>query len=59
MAPTATTELNDRYPAPFPDDVQTIELQKITIKELLDYGGDGTSQRLFDILSAEGFFYSA
>lgn len=57
MAPAATTELNDRYPAPFPNDVQTIELQKITIKQLLDFGGDGTSQRLFDILSAEGFFY--
>ena len=44
------------YPAPFPEDVPTISLEKISLYNLLN--GDKTEfERIFNAYSTVGFFY--
>lgn len=56
MAPIATADLDQFYPVPFPKDVPTVNLQKISLQKLLD-GDEQQCRELFKVLSNEGFFY--
>ncbi|KAK3324599.1 oxidoreductase [Cercophora scortea] len=48
--------LRDLYPAPFPNNVPIADIQKLSLKKLLDDDPIET-QKMFDILSGVGFFY--
>lgn len=56
MAPIATADLHEYYPSPFPKDVPTINLEKLSAQKLLD-GDEETAQTLFRVCCNEGFFY--
>lgn len=56
MAPIATADLDQFYPVPFPKDVPTVNLKKISLQKLLE-GDANEGQELFKVLSNEGFFY--
>jgi hypothetical protein len=57
MAPIATADLDEQYyPVPFPKDVPTANLKKISLQKLLD-GDEKEGKDLFTVLSNEGFFY--
>jgi len=55
MAPIAASDLT-YYPAPFPDHVPQIELQRISVKDLFD-GNEAAAAKTFDIFCNSGFFY--
>ena len=44
------------YPAPFPEDVPTIPLERISLCKLLD-GDKAEAERVFNICTTTGFFY--
>ncbi|KAI9699568.1 MAG: hypothetical protein M1820_007066 [Bogoriella megaspora] len=48
--------IQDFYPAPFPEEVATVELEKISLCRLLN-GDDIEAERVFDICTTTGFFY--
>ena len=48
--------VHDFYPAPFPEDVPTIELEKISLCRLLN-GDAAEAERVFNICITTGFFY--
>ena len=48
--------VQDFYPAPFPEDVPTIELEKISLCKLLN-GDEAEAKRVFNICTSTGFFY--
>jgi len=50
------SNIHDFYPAPFPDDVPTIELEKISLSRVLN-GDEIEAGRLFKICATIGFFY--
>lgn len=56
MAPSATGYSDELYPAPFPADVPTISLARISLAKLLE-GDEDEAQLLFDVCTHEGFFY--
>jgi hypothetical protein len=56
MASIATADLEQFYPVPFPKDVPTVNLKKISLQKLLE-GDEEEGQGLFNVLSNEGFFY--
>ena len=56
MAPIATADLDEYYPAPFPKEVPTIPLAKISVEKLLN-GDEQAAQTLFHVCCNEGFFY--
>ena len=51
-------KVEDFYSAPFPEDVPTIELEKISLSKLLN-GDEAESERVFEIckMTGRGFFY--
>lgn len=51
-----TYKVSDFYPAPFPEDVPTIQLEKISLSKLLN-GDEAEASRVFDICTSTGFFY--
>ena len=58
MTVTARTSTSyERYPAPFPTDLPTIDLQTISIDDLCASNNADISKKLFSILTTEGFFY--
>lgn len=56
MAPSATNNYEEFYPAAFPKEVPTIQLAKISVAKLLD-GDEKEAETLFHVCSHEGFFY--
>jgi hypothetical protein len=44
------------YPAPFPTGVRTFDLQRISLRKILD-GDHEEGKRIFDVATHEGFFY--
>lgn len=56
MAPIATADLEEYYPRPFPKEVPTIQLEKLSIAKLLN-GDEQAAQTLFRVCCNEGFFY--
>ncbi|KAJ8063294.1 hypothetical protein OCU04_008524 [Sclerotinia nivalis] len=48
--------VQDFYPAPFPEDVPTIELKKISLSKLLD-GDEAEAQLVFESCTTTSFFY--
>lgn len=56
MAPSAVDCSQEYYPTPFPPDVPTISLAKISLEKLLRADED-EAQLLFDVCTHEGFFY--
>ena len=49
-------KVQDFYPAPFPEDVPVIELEKISLCKLLN-GDEAEAERVFNICTTTGFFY--
>ena len=49
-------DLQDFYPAPFPEDAPTIPLEKISLCKLLNED-EAESQRVFNVCTTTGFFY--
>jgi isopenicillin N synthase-like dioxygenase len=49
-------EIEEFYPVPFPDDVPTIQLEKISLSKLLN-GDPLEAKNVFDICTTTGFFY--
>jgi alpha-D-ribose 1-methylphosphonate 5-phosphate C-P lyase len=49
-------DLNDLYPAPFPDDVPLVPLQKLSLDKLLHHD-TAEAERLFEVCTDTGFFY--
>ena len=61
MAPARllhSTHMNmqDLYPAPFPDDVPIADLEKISLRKLLE-NDEAEAQRMFEVCTGSGFFY--
>ena len=56
MAPMGTADLEEYYPAPFPKEVPTIQLAKLSVEELLNRD-EQAAQTLFRVCCNEGFFY--
>ncbi|PQE23088.1 2OG-Fe(II) oxygenase family protein [Rutstroemia sp. NJR-2017a WRK4] len=54
--PSAIDSHEDYYPVPFPNDVPTIPLAKISISNLLS-GNEEEANTLFRVCTNEGFFY--
>lgn len=50
------SDLSDLFPAPFPDNVPTIELPKISLNKLLNED-PGELEKIFKICTRTGFFY--
>ncbi len=48
--------MEDLYPAPFPDDVPIAHLEKISLNKLLN-DDKNEAQRMFDVCTGTGFFY--
>lgn len=48
--------LEDLYPAHFPDNVPVAKLEKISLKNLLS-GDEDEQQRMFNVCTGTGFFY--
>ena len=57
MAAPSATSTEARYSTEIPVGLPTAELQKVTIEDLFAEADENTSQRLFKILSTDGFFY--
>lgn len=49
-------DLQEFYPAPFPEDVPTIPLERISLCKLLN-GDKVEAERVFNICTSTGFFY--
>jgi hypothetical protein len=49
-------DVRDFYPAPFPEDIQTIELEKFSLSKLLN-GDEEEGERLFTSCTTTGFCY--
>jgi hypothetical protein len=50
------SEVQDFYPAPFPTNVPTIELERFSLSRLLN-GNEAEATRLFNTCTTIGFFY--
>ncbi len=48
--------MQDLYPAPFPDGIPLAAIEKISLKKLLD-GDDSEAERMFAMCTSTGFFY--
>lgn len=51
-----TFNMNEFYPAPFPDDVPIVNLEKISLNKLLNGDAD-EAHKMFEICTTRGFFY--
>ena len=49
-------KVEDFYPAAFPENVPTVELEKVSLSKLLN-GDKSEAKRVFDICTTTGFFY--
>ena len=49
-------DMEDFAPAPFPDDVPTIDLEKISLNKLLN-NDEFEARKMFEICASTGFFY--
>lgn len=52
----AGIQMEDLYPAPFPNDVPIVELETISLAKLLA-GDEDEACRMFEIFQGPGFFY--
>jgi alpha-D-ribose 1-methylphosphonate 5-phosphate C-P lyase len=48
--------VQDLYPAPFPEDVSIVDLEKVSLCKLLN-GDEPEAERVFNICTTTGFFY--
>ena len=51
-----SSAFKDYQPPPFPEELPTIDLPRISLKKLLD-DDEAEAQRVFDICTRTGFFY--
>ena len=56
MSTVTTMNIEELYPAPFPEDAPVIDLEKISVQKLLD-GDAAECKKMFEICTKEGFFY--